>query len=200
MKLFDTIKRNSGLSALKKSLRNFKRDKVVYNLVTARKIAIVGVVNTTTDFDDIHNFQRFLAEKNIQVESLLFFPGKEIPPQLLMRKGITIFDRNEISWVGKPLNHGIDRFCQQEFDILIDLSLYETFTVRWISTLSHAKFKVGCLGYSGNPYDLIMSIDNNKQIPYLCEQIVHYLNLLNNRFAQDKDDYSANENVKEVIQ
>ncbi|NOU18916.1 MAG: hypothetical protein HOO91_15280 [Bacteroidales bacterium] len=192
MKIIDNIKRNAGLKALSKSLRTLQRNKFVHNLVTARKIAIVGLVNNNKDFDEINSLQKFLTEKNMQVEILLYYPGKEIPQQLLLRKGINIFNRNEVNWYGKPLIPFVDQFCRVEYDILIDLSLVEQFPIRWISSLSRSKFKVGSHSYVGNPYDLIINVDNKKEIPYLSEQIIHYLNILNNRFAQDKEDDTVN--------
>lgn len=187
MKLIDNIKRNAGLSALSKSLKSVKRNKIVHNLVTARSIAIIGVVQTIKDFDDINSLQKILTEKNLQVEVLVYFPGKEIPQQLLLRKGINIFNRNEVNWYGKPLLPFVERFCKEEYDILIDLSMFELFPIRWIAALSRSRFKVGSLSYAGNPYELIISVDNQKEISYLSEQIIHYLNLINNRFAQEQD-------------
>ncbi len=192
MKIIDNIKRKAGLKALSKSLRTLKRNKFVHNLLTARKIAIVGLVNNNKDFDEINSLQKILTEKNMQVEILLYYPGKEIPQQLLLRKGINIFNRNEVNWYGKPLIPFVEQFCRVEYDILIDLSLVEQFPIRWISSLSRSKFKVGSHSYVGNPYDLIINVDNKKEIPYLSEQIIHYLNILNNRFAQDKEDDTVN--------
>jgi hypothetical protein len=188
VKIIDNIKRNAGLSALGKSLKTVKRNKFVHNLVTARKVAIIGVVHNGKDFDDITSLQRFLADKNMQVEVLVYFPGKEIPQQLLLRKGINIFNRNEVNWYGKPLLPFVDHFCREEYDILIDLSMIEQFPIRWIATLSRSRFKVGSLSYAGNPYELIITVDNQKGISYLSEQVVHYLNLINNRFAQEQDE------------
>ena len=188
MRIIDNIKRNAGLKVLGNSLKTFKRNMFVHNLVTARKIAIVGIVNNSKDSDEIFNLQKFFVENNMQVEVFLYFMGKEIPQQLLLRRGINIINRNDVNWYGKPLAPAVDQFCKVEFDILIDLSLSEIFPIRWISSLSCAKFKVGCLSYEGNPYELIINVDDNKSIAYLSEQIIHYLNLLNNRFAQKQND------------
>lgn len=188
MKLIDNIKRNAGLSALGKNLKTVKRTKFVHNLVTARRVAILGVVNSLKDFDDITSLQKFLIEKNMQVDVLVYFPGKEVPQQLLLRKGINLFNKNVVNWYGKPLVPFVDHFCREEYDILIDLSMVELFPIRWITSLSRAKFKVGSLSYSGNPYELIINVDNKKDITYLSEQMIHYLNLINNRFAQEQDE------------
>lgn len=171
-----------------KSLKTLKRNKIVHNLVTARRIAIVGVVNTTKEFDEINSFQRLLIEKNMEVETLVYFPGKEVPQQLLLRKGVNIFNKNEVNWYGKPLLPYVEHFCREEYDILIDLSLVELFPIRWVATMSRSRFKVGGLSYSGNPYELIITVDNQKEITYLSDQILHYLNLINNRFAQEQDE------------
>ncbi|MHC1704559.1 MAG: hypothetical protein AB9846_11675 [Tenuifilaceae bacterium] len=187
MKIIANIKRNTGLSALSKSLRSVKRNKFIHNLVTARKVAIVGIANTNADFDDIIALQKFFIERNIHVEVLLYFPGKEIPQKMLLRKDINIFNKTELNWYGKPLIPFIQKFCNIEYDILIDLSLDELMPIRWISTLSRARFKVGSLSYSGNPYDLIITIEKSKGIFFLSEQIAHYLNLINNRFAQEQE-------------
>jgi len=203
VKIIDNIKRNTGLSALSKNLKTVKRNKFVHNLVTARKIAIVGVVKNTKDMDDIISLQKYLYNLNMQVEICAYFPGKEIPQQLLLRKGINIFNRNEVNWYGKPLLPFVSDFCKVEYDILIDLSMFEWFPIRWIATLSRARFKVGSLSYVDNPYELIISVDSNKEIAYLTEQIIHYLNLLNNRFAQEQEDYKSipevekNEEIKQ---
>lgn len=188
MKIIENIKRNSGLSSLRKSLKAVKRNKFVYNLVTARKVGIIGVVNNVNEFDEIIKLQRYLNELNQKVEILAYYPGKEIPQQLLLRQGINIFNRNEVNWYGKPQLPFVEIFCRKEFDILIDLSMIESFPTRWISSMSIARFKVGGLSYAGNPYDLIISIDSSKGISYLIEQIKYYLNLLNNRFAQEQAD------------
>jgi hypothetical protein len=196
VKIIDRIRRNTGLKALNKNFRSVKRNKFVHNLTSAHKLALVGIVNSNKDFEDVLNLQKLLITKNMQVDVLVYFPGKEIPQQLLLRKGINIFKRTEINWFGKPLIPFAEQFCKVEYDILIDLSLFEIFPIRWISTLSRAMFKVGALGYPGNPYELIINVDNRKEISFLSEQIIHYLTLLNNRSAQEKDFYSDSDDFK----
>ncbi len=190
MKLIDNIKRNTGLSALNKALKTVKRNKFIHNLVTARSVAIIGVVNTIKDFDDIAALQKFLVDKNMLVDIIVYYPGKETPQQFLFRKNINLFNKNEVNWYGKPLHPSVELFCRKEYDILIDLTLEETFPMRWIATLSRSRFKVGSLSYTGNPYELIITVDSRKEIAYLSEQIIHYLNLINNRFAQEQDDFT----------
>jgi hypothetical protein len=76
------------------------------------------------------------------------------------------------------------------FDILIDLSTEEVFPLKWVVSLSKAKFRVGNLSYPDNPNDLIINIKPNEDLSYLISQIKHYLNLINNRFAQQDSEES----------
>lgn len=184
MKLFENIKRNCGLKALGKSLTAIKRTKFVHNLVTARRVALVTFIKNSNDFDEVIGFLSYLNNRHLNVSVIGFFPGKEIPPKMILRKDTGIFTRNDVNWYGKPRVEFVDDFCKQDFDILIDLSMEEVFPIRWISSLSKAKFKVGNLNYSGNPYDLIIDVEKSKGVSFLIEQIKHYLLLLNNRFAQ----------------
>jgi len=192
VKIIDNIKRNSGLKALSKSLRQVKRTKFVYNLVTARRIGIVSFLRNSKDFDEVLSFQHFLNNQHLNVTIIGYFPGKEIPQQLLLRKDANIFCKNDVNWYGKPKIDFIDDFCKQEYDILIDLTMEEVFPLRWISTLSKSKFKVGNLGYPGNPYDLIIDCEKSKGTNYLIDQIKHYLLILNNRFAQVEAEKETN--------
>jgi hypothetical protein len=65
--------------------------------------------------------------------------------------------------------------------------MQEAFPLRWVASLSLAKFKVGTLHYFGNPYDMVISLKSNHDLGYFITQIKHYLNLINNRFAQEKE-------------
>lgn len=184
MKLFENIRRNSGLSALRKQAKELKRSKLVHNLTTARRVGIVTYINNLKDFDEVFNLLNFFGGLHIQVCILGYYPGKEIPQQLLMRKGTNIFCKKETNWYGKPITPVVDEFCNTEFDILLDLTLDEVFPIRWVSSMSRSRFRVGALSYEGNPFDLIINIEKSKGIAYLIEQTKYYLNLLNNRHAQ----------------
>lgn len=174
-----------GLYKLKKQLRDLKRNKQVHNFESARSIGILCVASTDEVFDQAMELTNFLNHKNIEVCLLIYCPLKEIPQKFLLRKNVNVFNIKDINWYGKPMVPIAEEFYSNDFDILIDLSLHEVFPIRWISSLSKAKFKVGALNYPGSPNDLIMSIGKNN-VTFLVEQVKYYLNLLNNRFAQEK--------------
>ncbi|KAF5082539.1 hypothetical protein DSECCO2_98960 [anaerobic digester metagenome] len=185
-KPFQKLRFNVGVSALNKALKGFTRRKLVYNLDSARRVGIVLPLVSQTDFDTAIKFSEYLRAKNLEICILGYFPGKEIPQHFIMRQGTNVFTAKELNWYEKPQSEVVDEFVNTDFDILIDLSLEHYFPLRWLISLSKAKFKVGCLDYSGNPNDLILSIDKAKGLPLLVEQAKHYLSVINNRFATEE--------------
>lgn len=185
--MFSNLKLKIGLSKLRKQAKSVKRHKMVYNLQTARKVGIVFFASNGDEFDHAMNLVSFLTGKNIDVALLAYCPEKEIPQNFYLRKHTKVFTKKELNWYGKPTPEYVNKFISLELDILIDLSMHEIFPLRWVSTLSTAKFKVGALNYFGNPNDLVINVKKEQNIDYLISQIKHYLNLINNRFAQQED-------------
>ncbi|MDX9847312.1 MAG: hypothetical protein RBT74_10055 [Tenuifilaceae bacterium] len=183
--MFNNFKLRVGHSKLKKLLKGFKREKKVHNLISARKVGIVFLATSEKSFQQVIGFVDFLTQQNLEVCILAYCPEKEIPEKYQLFENVNIFSVKETSWYGKPLAPFADEFQAMDFDILIDLSTQETFPLKWITTLSKAKFKVGNLSYFGNPNDLIINIKPNEDLDYLISQLKHYLNLINNRFAQE---------------
>ena len=163
---------------------------MVYNLDSARRIGIVFIASSDLVFEQALGFMNFLKEKNLEVKLIAYYPGKEIPQKFLLRKNINVFTKKDLNWYFKPLSTFADEFIATDFDILIDLSMQETFPLKWITSLSRAKFKVGNLSYFGNPNDLIINIKPQENLDYLITQIKHYLYLINNRIAQEKIEVS----------
>jgi hypothetical protein len=182
------LRLNIGHSKLRKQLKSLNRDKRVHNFDSARKIGILLFLVSDNDFEQTIKLMGFLTEKNLEVSLIAFYPGKDIPHKYLMRKNVHVFYKKEINWYGKPLMAYTNEFINKEFDILIDLSLVEVFPLKWIASLSKAKFKVGSLSYYGNPNDLIINIKTENNLEYFISQLKHYLYLINNRFAQQEEE------------
>jgi hypothetical protein len=186
--MFKNFRLSVGHSKLRKLLKEVKRKKMVYNLVSARKVGLLFYASSEKSFMQILNFVDFLSKQNLEVCILAYCPDKEIPSKFQLYDSVNIFSKKEISWYYKPLAPFAEEFMAMDFDILIDLSTLEIFPLKWIATLSRAKFKVGNLSYNGSPNDLIINVKPDEDLDYLISQIKHYLNLINNRFAQEQID------------
>lgn len=182
--MFHKFKLKVGHRKLRKSLRGVTRNRLVYNLDSARYVGILFNATAKDMYNPIRAFSNELEGRGINVEMLAFYGGKELPASYISNKKMHFFTKKELNWYKKPKDPAVDEFVEKEFDILIDLSMEEVFPLQWIATLSRAKFKVGNLSYYGTPNDLIINIKPSEDIEYLLSQVKHYLELINNKFAQ----------------
>jgi hypothetical protein len=176
---FKSLKSKIGRFNLKTRLKNLKRHVITHNFNTAKSAGILFSSPDEQSFNAIKEFLSFLSNKDMNVIALGYIPSKKVPQQYLMRKGINFYCNTDLNWYYKPKNEMIDQFINQEFDILFDLSIKQSFTTDYVGSLSKAAFKIGM--HRENAYqDLVIDVNKNKSIDYLIEQIKHYLNILNN--------------------
>ncbi|MDD3569101.1 MAG: hypothetical protein PHT92_11945 [Bacteroidales bacterium] len=188
--MFKKFKLRIGHKKLRKELKSFSREKKVHNFVSARRVAIVFYASNRNNFKQINDFADFITKQNLEVTMLAFCPQKEIPLDYQKFDNVNLFTIKEVNWYGKPLAPFAEEFMATNFDILIDLSTEEIFPLKWIVSLSKAKFRVGNLSYPDNPNDLIINVKPDEDLNYFISQIKHYLNLINNRFAQQDSNES----------
>jgi hypothetical protein len=160
-------------------LKNLKRQVITHNFNTAKSAGILFSSPDEQSFNAIKDFLSFLSEKEMNVIALIYVPGKKVPQQYLMRKGINFYCTTDLNWYFKPKNEMIDQFIDQKFDILFDLSIKQSFTTNYVGSLSQAAFKIGVQKEDAYQ-DLVIDINQNKTVDFLIEQIKHYLNILNN--------------------
>lgn len=182
--MFDNFKYNKSLKELGKQAKLLKRHRQIFNLTTARQVGVVFNLTDSKVFDSVLALKSKLEQIPIAVEAIGYYNDKEIPQLYTMEKGVKVFSKTDVNWYKKPETPIFTEFTSKDFDILIDLSQDEVVPLRWVSTLSKAKFKVGALNYFNNPFDLIVTVDKNLGLDYLANQVFNTLEVLNNRFAQ----------------
>lgn len=185
--MFNSTKLKIGHKKLRKQLAGFSREKKVHNLTSARKVGILFYAVNHKVFQQAVDFGAFLQNLNLEVEMLSYTPEKEVPATFLNSNTSKMFTSKDTNWLGKPIPDFVNTFMDKNFDILIDLSTQEVFPLKWVASLSKAKFKVGNLAYNNTPNDLIINIKPDENLDYLITQIKYYLNLINNRFAQTEE-------------
>lgn len=178
MKILGNLRQRYGYYLLEKRVAHLKRDRVLHNFESAKKIGVLFKLDgNTIDYEIISNFLEFLYSKKIEVSPLGFFEGKKMPHLYLHSKEIAIFSKKDLNIYFIPDKSFIKQFKETEFDILIDLSLNYSFPIKYISTLSKAKYKVGRLKQDEHQMDLTINITENK-LEYLIDQIKHFITLI----------------------
>ncbi|MCK5822924.1 MAG: hypothetical protein KAG95_02910 [Bacteroidales bacterium] len=167
---------------LKKKLKKSVRTRQTINLNNAKTIGIIYNDNEQKSNEIIEKFVEFLSEKNIQVYVVEFINKKIKTDNYIKKNGFNYFSLNDLNCFYKPKSVVVDEFINNDFDILIDLSLNDKcFPVKYINALSKAKFKVGKFYETPNYFDFMINIDGNNNLKFFIEQIKNYLTMINNK-------------------
>jgi hypothetical protein len=163
MKFAERFKTNYGLRVLNKKLRNIKRVVKVCNINNARNVGIIYNATEFVSFEIIKDFAKDLAQQKINLNILGYVDSKKLIDHYLYRKGFDFFSRNDLNWFNKPSSEVVNKFIQQPFDILINLSLENYYPIQYIVALSKAGFKVGRYSHDESFLDLMIDIEKEKQ-------------------------------------
>jgi hypothetical protein len=175
-----TLKQKAGKRILNKKLRVFKRIRETHNFETAKTAGILFTPTDQASFELIKLFLSYLSKYKLQIYVLGYIDSKVIPESFLFWKGINLFSRKELRWSLVPKSPVVTDFIDKSFDVLLDLSLTDSFPIEYISRLSKSKFKVGRLTENHTSYDLMFDIKNEKKLEVYLEHIKNYVNLINN--------------------
>ena len=180
MKPLEQIKTKLGKLALKKSLKSHERNKLFHNFNTARSVGLLFDATDHENYETARSFTKFLSEKKIRIFGLGFADSKEVMNFYQYYTGFHFFTIKDSNWQGIPSNHNINDFINEKIDILIDLHLSENFQLDYINAMSKASFKIGPYTPDSSKYDFMIDIKANPTADFLCEQIKHYLSIINN--------------------
>lgn len=173
------LKERIGKRVLKKKLKGFERQVRVHNFKTARSAVILFDANEPASFPLIKDFRKYIESQGIQCKSYGFVQQKEIPQEMLFQKSFSFITKNELNWYLKPTGEVVDDFYSRNPDILFDLSMSVALELQYLVKLSKAQFKVSAYTDEENDYDLMIKLRDQDDVGYLCEQVKHYVSLLN---------------------
>ena len=171
MNIIDRIKDHFYQSVLRqKNIGKVKR--VVTNLNDAKTVGVI-YDSTNPDHDiTITKFAEMLRNKGKTVEIIAYINDKKVD-----HKGdITIFNSKVVNWYGIPLEARVNAFCEKQFDLLICALTSDSKPLEYMAYLSKAKYRVGPFDANKtNCYDLMIQMGNKKELSYLLQQMVHFL-------------------------
>jgi hypothetical protein len=171
------VKEKIGAVVLKNKI-NANRTRGVYNFNTAKTVGIILNANSQYTFEAAREFMKYIQGFDTKVNSIGFVDSQEVLNFYSRQIGMDYFSKKNLNWYGKPKNPKVQEFIQQEFDILIDLSLNDYFPIQYIAAASNAKFKIGRFRNERSCYDLMIDISNDKKLDFYIDQIKHYLSIL----------------------
>lgn len=180
MSIKEQIKNKIGKLKLSKDVKTLQRDKTFHNFNTAKSVGIIFDGTTPSNYDVARAFAKFLTERKIRIYGLGIVESKEVSNFYSYYTGFNFFTIKDTNWQGIPSNHNVNDFINEKINILIDLHLNENFQLDYICAMSKAEFKIGALTTKHNNFDFMIDISTNPNLDFLCDQIKHYLSIINN--------------------
>jgi hypothetical protein len=173
------LKERIGKKILKRKKKGFSREVQVHNFDTAKSAVLLFDTLEPESFPVIKDFRKFIESKGIKCSAFGYVHQKEIPQEMLFWKSYSFITRSDLTWYLKPVGEAVDAFYSNDPDMLIDFTKDVPLELQFLVQLSTARFKIGCFTESENDYDLMINLTDKNDIPFLAEQIKHYVSMLN---------------------
>lgn len=182
---FKKIKEAIGKQTLKSEAQHRTRQRSLMSMENAVTIGILFDASDNEDYELVRKYVAYLKELKKKTRAIGYFSDREVPQSTYAKLEFDYFSFKDLNWQQKPSGVIIENFINEEFDVLIDLNIYDRFPLHYLATMSRAKFKVGKrLGKESGIYD--MTIDTGKEtgLKFLLRNIDTYLTMLNKKKEQ----------------
>jgi len=162
MKIIENTKAFLGRHAIRRELKNSRRQLASCNIQNAKSIGILFDATQQISFEIVKELVKDLEKNKSKVEVLGFVDSKQLIDHYLYRKGFNFFTHNELNWYYKPVGENVESFVKKPFDILLDLSLENPYPMNYILACSQAKFKAGRFCQDQEYLDFMIDIEKEK--------------------------------------
>ena len=182
MSFVNNIKDFLGNYFLLKETKSLSRDKAFLNLNEAKTIGIVFDATLKEDFDLVKKYIVYLKEMKKRVKAIGFFNQKGIPEMAYSKLEYDFFSLKNLTWYNAPDNIYVQNFIEDKYDVLLDLNIKDLFPLRYISSLSKARFKVGKKSERNTSiFDMMIELDGSKNLKFFMRNVDTYLFIINKK-------------------
>ena len=151
------------------------------NMNSARSLALLYYLPDEETYKKAELIISRLSEFNLKTRVICYTDLKIVPHYFIPKITQDIITAKDINWRYQPQKPFVKEFIENEFDILIDLSLSDYLPLLYCSALSKAGLKVGRYNEGHELfYDLMIHAEPDASIDTFADQVIHYLSLINN--------------------
>jgi len=141
--MFEKLKTRLTLHLIEREIQKQKRIKKAINLESAKKIGVLFNLKDEQVVSYVDDFISKQADSGKIVYAICYLPEKKIPEYYLAKLKVDVIQPKDLSILGIPNTPRTKDFINNDFDILLDLSLDDEPQLDYIATMSIAGFKVG---------------------------------------------------------
>jgi hypothetical protein len=180
LKLIKQIRYRLARRNLQSDHQKLVRVRKPFSLESAQYVALLYNLLDEDTYKKVEEFIKSLNEKNIKVKVACYTDQKIVPHYFIPKLLQDIITSKDVNWYYQPVKPFVKDFLEEEFDILIDLSLNEQIPLQYLSVSSKAGLKIGRFDEKNQEYyDLMIDMPADAPIEYFISQVVHYLNKIN---------------------
>ena len=180
MKFIEDIRIKIGNYFLEKDSSQLNRNRAIYNLEDAKTFGILFDSSNMEDIELVKKYVTYLKEMHKKVKVIGYYSTEIIPEFTYSKLEYDFFSRKELNWYFKPSGNFVEDFIAEEFDVLLDLNVYDQMPLKYISSLSKAKFKVGKFSMEkNNIFDMMIEKEDSKGFKYFLRQVDTYMTMIN---------------------
>jgi len=180
LKLFSKARYRIASRNLLQDHHKLHRNRKPNNLDNAQSIGLLYYLPDEDTYKKIDEFIKTLNESNIKVRVACYTDQKFAPHYFIPKLLQDVITLKDLNWYYHPQKPFVKDFLDEEFDILIDLSLAEYFPLLFLAAKSRAALKIGRFDEKHQDYyDLMIDIPAESPIEYFIQQVIHYLKKIN---------------------
>jgi len=181
MILIESIKEQLALGQLRKESRGLRRIRKNPGFTNSSGIGILYDATERDTFELVRELFKDLKESGKKPVSLGYVDYNEaLAFHPLARPENDYFFKNQVNWLGKPDGAVVRNFLEENFDMLILLTLKDHLPLDSIAVQSKAGVKIGrtesAVSFS---FDLTFNIDASSDLRAFAYTIIHYLSTIN---------------------
>ena len=171
---------------LQQEIRNLNRQVSVIPFSEAKNIGILYEATHDKDYELIKNYVKDLRSYSKDVLALGYYNRKELPETRYIKLGLDFFTLKSLNWKMKPNHPIVTNFMNREFDILICMNLDRSIPIRYVSSHTKARFKIGRYDpVCAKIFDFMIKVEDKPDLRIMIEQVNHYLKLIKNEKYQE---------------
>jgi hypothetical protein len=180
LSLIQKIRFRFARKNLQEEHRKLVRNRKSINLDSARYVAVLYQLPDEESYKKVEEFVKLLTDKGIKVKVACYTEQKFIPHYFIPKLLQDILTIKDVNWKFQPIKPFVKDFLEEEFDILIDLSLSEYLPLLYLAATSRAGLKLGRFNETHQDYfDLMIDIPEDATLDFFISQVIHYLNKIN---------------------
>ncbi len=158
-----------------KRLENLHVQRSDIDLKGARRLAVLFEATDPASIRLVKSLVRMFVHAKYDVYALGFVnePNKSL--EHLSTLNFDYFSNAQLNWYGKPKGMIIDNYLEENYDVLIDLSLKSHYPLTYLTLASSAVFKLGRFRKDICIFDHEIKMRDFQSLDSLIKEVTHCL-------------------------